>query len=73
VTEVRWLSTWGRHANRELRQLLGLPELAVAGERPVEGAAVPAAEGLDAPSHGRAVADRSRWWKLAAAAAVVAG
>lgn len=31
VAEVQWLTTWGHHANDELRRLVGLPELAVAG------------------------------------------
>jgi hypothetical protein len=29
--DVRWLTTWGHDANRGLRELLGLPELPVAG------------------------------------------
>ena len=29
--ELRWLTTWGHDANDELRRLLGLPELPVAG------------------------------------------
>ena len=31
--EVRWLTTWGRHANTDLPEL-GLPEFAVAAEMP---------------------------------------
>lgn len=31
AVEVRWLTTWAGEANGELRELLGLPELAVAG------------------------------------------
>jgi hypothetical protein len=31
AVELQWLTTWGHDANRELRDLLELPELAVAG------------------------------------------
>jgi hypothetical protein len=71
LAEVRWLSTWGRYANGELRELVGLPELAVAGERPVE-TAVHDTGGTAARTHGDTVAGHGRWWKLAAAEAVVA-
>ena len=50
VVEVRWLTTWGAQANGELRALLGMPELEVAGEPPhVTG-------DHGAGSHGEAVA-----------------
>jgi hypothetical protein len=69
---VRWLTTWGAHANGELRELFGLPELAVAGEPPhVSGA-------HGAGSHGEAVATRggraekkAGWWKLEAVQRIV--
>jgi hypothetical protein len=66
VVEVRWLTTWGVHANGELRELLGVPELEVAGEPPhVTG-------DHGAESHGQAVAREEpddakvSWWKLEA-------
>jgi len=66
VVEVRWLTTWGVHANGELRELLGVPELEVAGEPPhVSG-------DHGAGSHGEAVAREepedgtAPWWKLEA-------
>lgn len=31
LAEIRWLTTWGEDANGELRELLGLPRLQVAG------------------------------------------
>lgn len=31
AVEIRWLTTWGPDANDGLRELLGLPEFAVAG------------------------------------------
>jgi len=65
LVEVRWLTTWGANANGGLRELLGLPELAVAGEPPH----VTGDHGAD--SHGEAVAREESdgkvgWWKLEA-------
>jgi hypothetical protein len=75
VVEVRWLTTWGAQANGELRALLGMPELEVAGEPPH----VTSADG--AGSHGEAVAraesaaepddEPSAWWKLEAVQRIV--
>lgn len=48
--DVRWLTTWGSGANGELARLLGLPQLAVAGEPP-EAGGLADAEGV------------GRWWK----------
>jgi hypothetical protein len=75
LAEVRWLTTWGRHANGELRRLLRLPAFEVAGEearrdrpRPI-GPADPVDPG-EAASHGElAGADAvdaltGRWWKF---------
>jgi hypothetical protein len=72
LAEVRWLTTWGGHANGELRELLGLPELPVVAERPSLAAALPDdAVVSGAASHGDAVGDHGPWWKLAAVQAVV--
>lgn len=64
--ELQWLTTWGHEANLELRALLGLPELAVAGtyDDVDAGTTEPAASGTHA-----AVAPSApdllsgRWWK----------
>ena len=65
--ELQWLTTWGHDANGELRELLGLPHLDVAGtyqDEDDEGAAAASA----AVSHA-AVAPSApdplsgRWWK----------
>jgi hypothetical protein len=72
VVEVRWLTTWGAQANGELRELMGLPELAVAGEPPH------LAEDHGADSHGEAVAieeaddGKVGWWKLEAVQRILA-
>ena len=50
AVEVRWLTTWGRGANLELRELLDLPEFVVAGEPDVLSGFA------GAPAH--------RWWKF---------
>jgi len=71
LAEVRWLSTWGWHANGELRALLDLPELSVAAERPPVTAALPDdAVTAGAVSHGDAIDDHGPWWKLAGVRAV---
>jgi hypothetical protein len=63
--DVQWLTTWGHDANRSLRELLGLPELPVAGTYDHEPAGVPDDDG---PSHA-AVAPAApdpltgQWWK----------
>jgi hypothetical protein len=73
VAEVRWLTTWGANANGRLRELFGMPELAVAGEPPqVSG-------DHGAGSHGEAVARAGAepveraWWKLEAVQRIVSG
>lgn len=71
LAEVRWLSTWGRHANAELRALLDLPELAVVAERPTAAALPDGAVADGAISHGDTVDDDGPWWKLAAVRAAV--
>lgn len=38
VVDVRWLTTWGSAANHELRELIGINELEVAGEPPLYAA-----------------------------------
>ncbi len=64
--ELQWLTTWGHDANTELRDLLGLPWLDVAGTYQDEdaGAAAPTA----ADSHAAAAPSApdplsGRWWK----------
>jgi hypothetical protein len=71
AAEVRWLTTWRRDANGDLRELLGVPAFEVVGEIEPEQPS-PAARGAAAdehvPSHGAAVGGRPapEWWKLAA-------
>jgi hypothetical protein len=62
--ELQWLTTWGHDANDELRVLLGLPELTVAGTHQDAGAP----SEVDAASHADvapAAPDplTGRWWK----------
>ena len=65
--EVQWLTTWGHDANRELRALLELPELAVAGtydDEDADGAAAPtgtASHAAVAPSAPDPLS--GHWWK----------
>ncbi len=72
TADVRWLTTWGHAANDGLRDLLGLPELPVAGTP--DGPAAPAA---DEPGALSAVTpagpDRltGTWWKLDVVRALV--
>ena len=67
VVELQWLTTWGHDANLELRALLGMPALEVAGtydDEPFagtpdhEGAAAHAAVAPSAPDE-----LTGRWWK----------
>jgi hypothetical protein len=64
--EIQWLTTWGHEANNELRELLGLPELAVAGTYQDEDES---GAGTDAGSSHASVAPSApdalsgRWWK----------
>jgi hypothetical protein len=70
IVELAWLTTWGEEANDSLRELLDLPELAVAGTRPRPGELpaepLPSAAGTHADATGAAAADHEtgRWWKL---------
>jgi hypothetical protein len=64
--ELRWLTTWGHDANDELRLLLGLPALAVAGT--YQAAGVPSGETTTGAAHASiapAAPDplSGRWWK----------
>lgn len=64
--ELQWLTTWGHDANRSLRHLLELPELAVAGTydegdagaREVASTSAHAAHAPSAPDP-----LTGRWWK----------
>ncbi len=67
--DVRWLTTWGHDANASLRELLGLPELPVAGTyadavAPPPGQAdpLPAAHAAVTPAAPDALT--GRWWKF---------
>jgi ribosomal protein L39E len=68
LAEVRWLSTWGEHANGELRELLGLPKLVVAGTEPRWARST--ASRWEAVSHGEFAGGRAvdpltgQWWKF---------
>jgi hypothetical protein len=64
--ELRWLTTWGHEANDELRRLLRLPALAVAGTYHDIGAPLGNAEtGASHASVTPAAPDplSGRWWK----------
>jgi hypothetical protein len=64
--ELRWLTTWGHDANFELRELLGLPELGVAGTYRDAGAPTVEAEAGEAhASVAPAAPDplSGAWWK----------
>lgn len=71
LAEVRWLSTWGRHANADLRALLDVPELPVVAERPAAATLPDGAVADGAISHGDTVEDHGPWWKLAAVRSLV--
>ena len=68
LVELQWLTTWGHAANGSLRELLGLPELAVAGTYDDEDVAGGTAEPEAGDAHA-AVAPAApdplsgRWWK----------
>lgn len=64
--EVQWLTTWGRQANCGLHDLLGLPELPVAGtpEDPSAGATDPDADALAAVTPAAPDELTGRWWKF---------
>lgn len=70
AVEVRWLTTWGHHANGDLRTALGLPEFTVEATKEV---AQKLSRGV-AGSHGEAVASfpREIWWKFLAVQRFVA-
>jgi hypothetical protein len=59
VVEVQWLTTWGSGANGDLRELVGLDELKVAGEPPLY-----AWGGYNKNSY-TTMEDRPSWWKHA--------
>ena len=73
--ELQWLTTWGHSANGALRQLLGLPELVVAGT--YDDSASGGKAGTTAVAHA-AVAPSApdplsgQWWKYDAAQRVLA-
>ena len=61
--EVQWLTTWGHDANDELRRLLGMPELVVAGtyDAPTPTATGAASHAEVAPAAPDPLS--GRWWK----------
>lgn len=64
TAEIHWLTTWGHDANDELRELLELPELVVAGtyDAPIPAANTSAASHSDvAPAAPDPLT--GRWWK----------
>ncbi len=67
TADVQWLTTWGAEANGSLRQVLGLPELPVAGTADEPPPATPppsgAASALAAVTPA-APAPTGRWWKF---------
>jgi hypothetical protein len=74
LVELRWLTTWGHDANDELRQLLGLPALPVAGTYHDAGApSGQAATGAAHASVAPAAPDplSGRWWKYDVVARLV--
>ena len=74
VAEVQWLTTWGHEANDTLRDLLGLPELPVAGTD--DGGGAPSrtaqAEALADVTPAAPDALTGTWWKLDVARGIVA-
>ena len=63
AVEIQWLTTWGHDANDELRRLLGLPELVVAGtyDAPTPTATGAASHAEVAPAAPDPLS--GRWWK----------
>ena len=64
--ELQWLTTWGHDANDELRALLGLPQLAVAGtyqDEDADGAATGTADSHAAAAPSAPDPLSGRWWK----------
>lgn len=65
--ELQWLTTWGHDANGELRALLGLPHLTVAGTYEDEGAEGWASQGMGVSHASVAPAApdplSGEWWK----------
>lgn len=63
--ETRWLTTWGHDANQELRLLLGMPALPVAGTHQDAGGPSAGSGGAAHASVAPAAPDplSGRWWK----------
>ena len=64
--ELQWLTTWGHDANVELRDLLGLPQLGVAGtyrDEDADGAATAPADSHAAAAPSAPDPLSGRWWK----------
>lgn len=73
--EIQWLTTWGQGANGELRELLGLPELVVAGTYDEDDAGAATVDGgTSHASTAPAAPDplSGRWWKYDVVRRVIA-
>lgn len=68
LAEIRWLSTWGEHANGSLRELLGLPQFMVAGREPrwarSEGHTWESISHAEYAGAGAVDPLTGRWWKF---------
>lgn len=80
LADVQWLTTWGHDANGELRDLLGLPELPVAGTHadadfpPQAGEPDPVLQGSLAAVTPAAPDELTRrWWKFDLVRRIVRG
>lgn len=64
--EVQWLTTWGHDCNRSLRQLIGMPELVVAGTHDDDLSGEPDAVAGTLASVTPAAREEftGRWWKF---------
>lgn len=78
VVELQWLTTWGHEANGQLRELLGLPELAVAGTYEEDDVLITGAPSRGASAAHAAVAPAApdplsgKWWKYDVVRRIVA-
>ena len=66
AADVQWLTTWGHDANRGLHELLGLPELPVAGTHQDAGdeGSADDADALAAVTPAAPDELTGRWWKF---------
>lgn len=72
--EVQWLTTWGHAANDSLRELLGLPQLQVAGtydDEPSDGVAADDDSSLAGATPSAPYTLAGTWWKYDVVRAVL--